>query len=81
MAPPFTARWLEIAREHDNDLPEDHQRQIDARVTELCNRPLGPAGGYHPRRDQWTIAYGDGAGLIVYAIAPAQRRVLILRIV
>ena len=28
-----------------------------------------------------TTSYGGGTGLIVYAIAPAQRRVLILRLV
>jgi hypothetical protein len=36
---------------------------------------------YDPDTDQWITSYGGGTGLIVYAIAPAQRRVLILRLV
>lgn len=77
----FAARWLEVAREHYHALPEQHRQAIDARVSELLEQPEGPPEAYHPRRDQWTTTYGDGLGLIVYAIAADQRRVLILRLV
>lgn len=30
---------------------------------------------------QWTTAYGDGAGLIVYAIVHKHQRVIVLRLV
>jgi hypothetical protein len=78
---PFTARWLEIAREQYHALPEGTRHHIDARVAELLEQPEGPAGAYHRRRDEWTTTYGDGLGLIVYAIAAEQQRVLILRLV
>ena len=77
----YTARWLEIARDQYRALPEHHQQAIDNRVGTLLDQPEGPAGAYHPRRDQWTTTYGDGLGLIVYAIAADERRVLILRLV
>ncbi len=79
--PPFTVRWLEIADQHYADLPPDTQREIDARVTELCEHPEGPPEAYDPLTDQWTTTYGDGAGLIAYAVVAEQRRVLILRLV
>ena len=77
----FTSRWLEIARDRYHSLPQDHQRAIDTRVAELLERPEGPAGAYHRRRDHWTTPYGDGLGLIVYAISTEHDRVLILRFV
>jgi hypothetical protein len=77
----FTARWLQIADEYYAVLPADLQRQIDARVAELLEDPYGSKDAYDPATDQWITSYGGGTGLIVYAIAPAQRRVLILRLV
>lgn len=79
--PLFTARWLELAREQYAALPENHQRAIDTRVVELLDRPEGPASAYQRRRDQWTTTYGDGQGLILYAISYEPPRVLILRLV
>lgn len=66
----FTAQWLEIADDHYADLPPEAQHHIDVRVAELCDQPDDPPGAYDPHSDQWTTFYGDGAGLIVYAIAP-----------
>ena len=77
----FSPRWLELAREQYQALPEDHQHAIDARVAELLDRPEGPARAYHYRRDQWTTSYGDGLGLILYAICDEPPRVLILRLI
>lgn len=76
----FTARWLEIADEYYADLPADTQTLVDARVAELLDNPYGPDDAYDPASDQWITSYGDGVGLIVYAIVPEQRRVLILRL-
>lgn len=77
----FTARWLEIADEYYADLPADAQRQVDTRVAELLHDPYGPDEAYDPASDQWITSYGAGAGLIVYAVAAEQHRVLILRLV
>ena len=40
----------------------------------------GPAA-YDQRTDQWTITYGAGIGLIVYAIVHDHQQVIILRLV
>lgn len=77
----FTVRWLQIADEYYADLPAELRRQIDARIAGLLEDPYGPPDAYDPVSDQWITSYGDGTGLIVYAIAPVQRRVLILRLV
>lgn len=77
----FTARWLEIADAYYADLPVDTRRQVDVRVAELLDDPFGPDEAYDPASDQWITSYGDGLGLIVYAVAAEQRRVLILRLV
>ena len=79
--PRFSARWLEIALEHYDALPAATQRQIDARVEQLLESREGPREAYDSRRDQWVSAYGDGAGLILYAVVHEHRRVLILRLV
>ena len=78
--PPFRARWLEIARAQYNPLPPDQQQLVDARIAELLNDRDGPAEAYDPASDQWVTIYGNGAGLILYAIEPTHRHVLVLRI-
>ncbi len=77
----YTARWSQIPLEQYAALPEQAQRQIDARVAELLEEPEGPPQAYDPPTDQWTTVYGDGAGLILYAVVHPHRRVLILRLV
>ena len=49
-------------------------------MAELLENPYGPEDAYDPATDQWITSYGGGTGLIVYAIAP-QPRVLILQLV
>lgn len=61
--------------------PVETRRQVDERVAELLEDPYGPEDAYDPITDQWITTYGNGLGLIVYAIAAEQRRVLILRLV
>lgn len=78
--PPFRARWLEIARAQYDALPTDRQQLVDARITELLEHPDGPAEAYDPATDQWVTTYGDGAGLLLYAIELTYRHVLVLRI-
>ena len=80
--PRYGPVWLEIAREHYASLPVDAREQVDARLEELLENPRQqPGSGYDERSDQWTTTYGDGTGLIVYAVVHDQRRVIILRLV
>jgi hypothetical protein len=79
--PRYGPVWLEIAREQYEALPESARAEVDTRLKQLLENPRGPLGGYDQRTDQWTIVYGDGAGLIVYAVVHDRRRVIILRLV
>lgn len=80
--PRYGPVWLEIAREQYTSLPADAREQIGIRVEQLLENPRQrPCSAYDERTDQWTTAYGDGAGLIVYAIVHDRRRVIILRLV
>jgi hypothetical protein len=78
--PPFRARWLEVARAQYDALPADRQQLVDARLAELLDHPEGSAEAYDQASDQWITTYGDGAGLILYAVEPTYRHVLVLRI-
>jgi plasmid stabilization system protein ParE len=63
--------WLEIA----------DTAQISARIEQLLENPRQPRDSYDQLTDQWTTTYGDGAGLIVYAVVHERQRVIILRLV
>lgn len=54
---------------------------ISTRIEQLLENPRQPRDGYDERTDQWTTTYGDGAGLIVYAVVHERQRVIILRLV
>lgn len=77
----YTARWLEIPLDQYAALPAAARRQVDDRVQQLLAQPEGPPPAYDPLSDSWTTTYGDGAGLILYAVVHQHRRVLILRLV
>lgn len=80
--PGYGLVWLEIAREHHTSLPDEARAQIDTRIEELRENPRGqPESAYDKRTDQWTTTYGDGAGLIVYAVVHDRQRLIILRLV
>lgn len=79
--PRYTARWLQIPREQYAALPAETQRQVDDRIEQLLEHPEGPLHAYDPPSDSWTTTYGDGAGLILYAVVHGHRRVLILRLI
>lgn len=76
----YGVRWLEIADATYRDLPAEIRKEIDRRLDELAEYPEAPAAAYDPRSDQWTTTYGGGRGLIVYAVAREQHRLLILRL-
>jgi mRNA-degrading endonuclease RelE of RelBE toxin-antitoxin system len=73
--------WLEIAYDDYASLPEATRAQISARIEQLLENPRQPRDHYDEATDQWTTTYGDGAGLIVYAVVHERQRVIILRLV
>jgi len=73
--------WLEIAYADYESLPDDIRTQISARIERLLENPRQSHDSYDERTDQWTTIYGDGAGLIVYAVVHKRQRVIILRLV
>jgi mRNA-degrading endonuclease RelE of RelBE toxin-antitoxin system len=80
--PRYRPVWLEIAREQYTSLPAEAREQIDTRVEQLLENPRQQSRcAYDERTDQWIITYGDGAGLIVYAVVHDRQRVIILRLV
>ena len=80
--PRYGPVWLEIAREQYAGLPAEAREQVDARIEELLENPRQqPSSAYDKRSDQWTTMYGDGTGLIVYAVVHDRERIIILRLV
>jgi len=77
----YGAVWLEIAAEQYVHLPTSSREQVDARLEQLLEDPRHPRASYDRSADQWTTTYGDGAGLLVYALVHEQERVIILRLV
>jgi len=73
--------WLEIAHADYTSLPERTRAQIHARIEQLLHNPRQPRDSYDQLTDLWTTTYGEGAGLIVYAVVNEHRRVIILRLV
>jgi hypothetical protein len=69
-------------REHYASLPATACKQIDARIEQLRENSLQqPRSAYDEATDQWTITYGVGARLIVYAVVREHQRLIILRLV
>lgn len=78
----YSSVWLEIAREHYDSLPAPTRAQVDRRLEQLLEDPRQEStASYDARTDQWTAIYGDGAGLIVYAVVREWRRIIVLRLV
>ena len=73
--------WLEIAREQYASFPAEIRKLVDARIEQLLANPRQHAAGYDERTDQWTTIYGEGAGLIVYAVVHDPQRIIVLRLV
>jgi len=47
----------------------------------LLENPSQLDAGYDELTDQWTTTFGDGAGLILYAVVPKHDRIIVLRLV
>lgn len=77
----YTVTWAEIAFEQYWALRDDGQQQVNERWVDLRRRPGQRPASYDQGTDHWTVEYGDGAGLLVYAVVPQRRRVIILRLI
>ena len=75
----FTVTWATIAFEQYWSLTDAVRDQVSQRVHELRRDPTGHLENYNPATDLWTVDYGAGAGLLVYAAVPQRQRVIILR--
>jgi len=77
----YGAVWLEIAAEQYAELPTATRERVDARLEQLLENPRKPGAYYDERTDQWTTTYGDGAGLLVFAVVHEHQRLIVLRLV
>lgn len=77
----YTITWGEIALEQYWALPEQARQNVNARVLELRRNPTKDLENYNPHTDHWTVDYGVGAGLLVYAAVPDRQRIIILRLI
>lgn len=76
----YTAIWLEIARRQYESFDPTAQQQVDTKLDLLLDDPE-LYGDYDKPSDQWTTDFGDGAGLIVYAVVHQNVKVIVLRLV
>jgi len=77
----YTITWGEIPLEQYWALPEQSRQDVNARVQELRRNPTKDLENYNPNTDHWTVDYGGGAGLLVYAAVPDRQRIIILRLI
>lgn len=77
----YGAVWVEVAREQYLAMGPPAREQVDTAVEVLLEAPERPPSAYDPKSDQWTAVYGDGAGLIAYAVVRERRRIIVLRLV
>lgn len=73
--------WVDIALDQYLALPENPQRLIDARLSQLLDDPDGPGTSHDLQTDWWTTTDSAGAGLIIYVFRPSHPRLVILRLV
>lgn len=71
-------RWLEVARDQYLDLPAQSQDAVVQRIRQLQDSPH--IGAYDAVSDQRVTDYGDGTGLLLYAVVDEPPTVIVLRI-
>lgn len=77
----YTVTWADIPLEQYWALPEQARDQVNARLLELRRNPTRDPENYNPDTDHWTVDYGGGAGLLVYAAVPDRQRIIMLRLI
>lgn len=76
----YSPVWMEIARIQYAELPSDLKQSFDAVFAAILDDPKG-GGSYDKATDQWTAVFGEGRGLLTYAVNDDFVKVLVLRIV
>lgn len=77
----YTVTWADIAFEQYWALGGGARDQVDRRIRDLLANPTGQPETYNSETDLWTVDYGSGTGLLVYAAVPARQRVVVLRLI
>ena len=78
----YRAVWLELAKATRNSLPAPERGALDARVEQLLDNPYATnQSGYDPASDSCATAYGDGLGLLTYALVTERETLIVLRVV
>ena len=76
----YWTRWLEIPDAYYANCSDETQQQIGNRITELKQNPYLPDADYDATYDTWTTTFGNGSGIITYAVVEQHRCILILRL-
>lgn len=71
-------RWLELARDQYLGLSSQSQDAVVERIRQLQDSPH--VGGYDAVSDQRVTDYGEGTGLLLYAVVEEPPTVIVLRI-
>ena len=78
---PFRLLWVEVARSQYQALPTDQQQDLQELLSRLVVDPGMVAADYDRVSDQWLLDFAGGAGLVIYAVVPANRCIIVLRLV
>ena len=77
----YRAVWLELARVTRESLPAPERAALDARVEQLLENPhAADRGGYDPTSDSFATTYGEGFGLLTYALVADRETLIVLRV-
>ena len=76
----YWTRWLEIPVAYYANCSVETQQQIGNRITELRQNPYPSDADYDAAYDNWTTTFGNGSGIITYAVVEQDRCILILRL-
>jgi hypothetical protein len=76
----YAVGWVDIADDQYQALPDQQQRLVDARISQLLEDPV-TGSFYDQRTDQWTTTDNSGTGLITYVFRQDRPRLVILRLV
>jgi len=77
--PEFGIKWLEIARRQYDEFSPEVRKMVDLTITQLLEDPE-TGSSYDKSSDQWTTDFGNGVGLITYAVVHQQLQVIVLRL-
>lgn len=77
---PHRVIWLEIARDQYARLSRRDQGALNQLLGRLAADPHSVTADYDSASDQWLADFADGTGLMSYALVPANRCIVVLRL-